>query len=157
MIQKRNIFIAGLFSLEAASRRIPLTYSAPHPEEEEKCGVLHKLKSCDSDIDDLWELRRVVLSDKLLCFTPLESFRTVSDCIPIHEISQVFTSECWDPMLNHLLTTHLPLHFSVPSAAPARRDTAAGAAVAAAITVVSSAARRRLVPVPLLVLVLLCL
>ncbi len=92
MIQKRNIYIAGLFSLDAASRRIPLTYSAPHPEEEEKCGVLQKLKACDSDLDDLWELRRVVLSDKLLCFTPLESYRTVSDCIPIHEISQVAAS-----------------------------------------------------------------
>ena len=88
MIQKRNSFVSGIFSYDAEHRKIPLTYPAPNPEDEAKSGVLQKLKSVDSDMDDLWDSRRAVLSSKLLCFTPLDSHRTVSDCIPTHEISQ---------------------------------------------------------------------
>jgi hypothetical protein len=85
MIQKRTSILSGLVSLQ----QIPLAYATPHPEEEQMSGTLEKLKACDSDLDDLWDSRRAVLSEKLLCFTPLDSIRTVSDCIPTHEISQV--------------------------------------------------------------------
>ena len=89
IIQKRNSFVSGILSLDSEIRNIPLSYKAPTPEDEDKSGVLEKLKSCDLDLDDLWDSKRVVLTNKLLCFTPIDSHQTVSECIPIHEISQV--------------------------------------------------------------------
>lgn len=107
MIQKRTSIASGLLSHDSGSRRIPLTYGAPHPEEEERSGILEKLKACDSNLDNLWDSRRAVLSDKLLCFSPLDSPRVVSDCIPTHEISQAQTMIPCKLLLHACINTSL--------------------------------------------------